>query len=44
MKHGGKVKEDIVNIIDVSTFKVNDKKKDNVDIVFTVSFIIYNAI
>ena len=44
MKRGGKVKEDIVNIIDVSTFKVNDKKKDNVDIVFTVSFIIYNAI
>ena len=42
MKHGGKVKEDIVNIIDVSTFKVNDKKKDNIEVVFTVSFIIYN--
>ena len=42
MKHGGKVKEDIVNIIDVSTFKVNEKKKDNIEVVFTVSFIIYN--
>ena len=42
MKHGGKVKEDIVNIIDISTFKVNDKKKENIDIVFTVSFNIYN--
>ena len=37
MKHGGKVKEDIVNILDISQFKVNDKKKDNVEIVFTVS-------
>jgi chromosome segregation ATPase len=38
MKHGGKVGEDIVNIIDISTFKVADKKKETVDIVFTVSF------
>ena len=37
MKHGGKVKEDIVNIMDISSFKVNDKKKETVDIVFTVS-------
>ena len=42
MKHGGKVKEDIVNIIDVSTFKVNEKKKDNIEVVFTVSFLLYN--
>ena len=38
MKHGGKVQEDTVNIIDISTFKVADKKKETVDIVFTVSF------
>ncbi len=37
MKHGGKVKEDIVNIMNISSFKVNDKKKETVDIVFTVS-------
>ena len=36
MKKGG-VKEDIVNIVDISQFKINDKKKENVDIVFTVS-------
>ena len=41
MKHGGKVKEDTVNIIDISTFKVADKKKETVDIVFTVSFYYY---
>lgn len=37
MKHGGKVKEDIVNILDISQFKVNDKKKEIIEIVFTVS-------
>ena len=37
MKKGG-VKEDVVNIVDISQFKMNDKKKENVDIVFTVSF------
>ena len=37
MKRGGKVKEDIVNIMNISSFKVNDKKKETVDIVFTVS-------
>ena len=36
MKKGG-VKEDVVNIVDISQFKINDKKKENVDIVFTVS-------
>jgi chromosome segregation ATPase len=36
MKKGG-VKEDVVNIVDISQFKMNDKKKENVDIVFTVS-------
>lgn len=40
MKHGGEVKEDIVNIIDISKFKVNDKKKELIDIVFTVSIIL----
>ena len=44
MKHGGKVKEDVVNIIDVSTFKFNEKKKENIDVVFTVSFIYYNIL
>jgi len=39
MKHGGKVKEDIVNIIDITTFKVNEKKHENIDVVFNVSFI-----
>ena len=37
MKHGGQIKEDIVNIIDISQFRVNDKKKELIDIVFTVS-------
>ena len=37
MKKGG-IKEDVVNIVDISQFKMNDKKKENVDIVFTVSF------
>lgn len=36
MKKGG-IKEDVVNIVDISQFKMNDKKKENVDIVFTVS-------
>ena len=44
MKHGGKVKEDVVNIIDLSTFKVNEKKKDNIEVVFTVSFITFNLL
>ena len=40
MKHGGKVKEDVVNIMDISLFKINDKKKDNIDVIYTVSFYI----
>ena len=38
MKHGGKIKEDVVNITDISQFKVSDKKKETIDIVFFVSF------
>ena len=38
MKHGGKIKEDIVNITDISQFRVSDKKKETIDIVFFVSF------
>ena len=38
MKHGGKIKEEIVNITDISQFKVSDKKKETIDIVFFVSF------
>ena len=37
MKHGGKVKEDVVNILDISTFKKNEKKPENIDVAFTVS-------
>jgi chromosome segregation ATPase len=40
MKHGGKAKEDVVNIMDISLFKINDKKKDNIDVIYTVSFYI----
>ncbi len=42
MKKEG-IKTDVVNIIDISQFKANDKKKENIDIVFTVS-IYYNKI
>ena len=38
MKHGGKIKEDIVNIMDISQFKTNDKKKDYIDVQFHVSY------
>ena len=38
MKHGGKIKEDIVNIMDISQFKINDKKKDYIDVQFHVSY------
>ena len=38
IKHGGKVQVDIVNIINISQFKDNDKKKETIDVVFTVSF------
>ena len=39
MKHGGKVKEDIVNIIDITSFQANEKKNEYIDVEFTVSFI-----
>lgn len=39
MKHGGKVKEDIVNIIDITSFQTNEKKNEYIDVEFTVSFI-----
>ena len=42
MKSGGKLKEEIVNILDIQEFKHNEKKKDIIDIVFTVSFFKYN--
>ena len=32
-----KIKSEVVNIMDISQFKVNDKKKDNIEVVFTVS-------
>ena len=32
-----KVKTEVVNIMDISQFKPNDKKKDNIEVVFTVS-------
>ena len=32
-----KIKTEVVNIMDISQFKVNDKKKDNIEVVFTVS-------
>lgn len=37
MKHGGKVKEDIINILDITKFEKNEKKPDNIDIIFNVS-------
>jgi len=39
MKHGGKVKEDIVNIIDITSFQAKKKKNEYIDVEFTVSFI-----
>lgn len=39
MKHGGKVKEDIVNINDITSFQANEKKNEYIDVEFTVSFI-----
>jgi len=42
MKSGGKLKEEVVNILDIQEFKHNEKKKDIIDIVFTVSFFKYN--
>ena len=38
IKHGGKIQVDTVNIINISQFKDNDKKKETIDVVFTVSF------
>jgi chromosome segregation ATPase len=40
LKHGGKIQVDTVNIINISQFKDNDKKKETIDVVFTVSFFI----
>ena len=37
MKHGGNIKEDFVNILDFSLFNINDKKRDSIDVVYTVS-------
>jgi chromosome segregation ATPase len=36
-KHGGTSKEDVVNLLDFNTFKINDKKKDYFDVSFMVS-------
>ena len=36
-KHGGTVGEDVVNLLDFNTFKINDKKKEYFDISFMVS-------
>ena len=36
-KHGGTVGEDVVNLLDFKTFKINDKKKEYFDISFMVS-------
>jgi len=33
-KHGGTSKEDVVNLLDFNTFKINDKKKDYFDVSF----------
>ena len=41
-KHGGVIKEEIVNILNFKTFKINDKKKDVFDLDYTVSKYIYN--
>ena len=35
-----KVKTEVVNIMDISQFKISDKKKDNIEVVFTVSILI----
>ena len=42
MKHGGKVKEDIINILDITKFERNEKKPENIDVIFNVSNYIYN--
>jgi len=42
MKHGGKVKEDVINILDITKFEKNDKKPENIDVIFNVSIYIYN--
>ena len=42
MKHGGKVKEDVINILDITKFEKNDKKPENIDVIFNVSRYIYN--
>jgi chromosome segregation ATPase len=42
MKHGGKVKEDIINILDITKFEKNEKKPENIDVIFNVSNYIYN--
>ena len=43
-KHGGVIKEEIVNILDFKTFKINDKKKEVFDLDYTVSKLYYNLI
>ena len=42
MKHGGKVKEDVINILDITKFEKNEKKPENIDVIFNVSNYIYN--
>lgn len=42
MKHGGKVKEDVINILDITKFEKNEKKPENIDVIFNVSKYIYN--
>ena len=38
MKHGGKLQEDVVNIIDINQFRVSEKKKEAIiEVVFFVS-------
>ena len=41
MKHGGKVKEDVINILDITKFEKNEKKPENIDVIFNVSKYIY---
>ena len=36
-KHGDSYKEEVVNLLDFTCFKINDKKKDIFDVSFTVS-------
>ena len=42
MKHGGKVKEDVINILDITKFEKNEKKPENIDVIFNVSKYNYN--